>query len=108
MTVLAVLAAVVFHALLAQSQIAIDQLDGRITQAQRTYEQVRLEHAQLEAPARIVARAAALGLVNPSSPPTAVPGTSGSGTSGAGTSSASGSAGTDGWSAVKPVLGEGS
>ncbi len=105
MTVLAVLAAVVFHALLAQSQIAIDQLDGRITQAQRNYEQVRLEHAQLAAPSRIVARAAALGMVNPSSPPTAVISAAGSGSS---VTSSSVTSGTDGWSAVKPVLGDGS
>ncbi len=112
---LAVLAAVVFHALLAQSQLAIDQLDGRLTQAQRSYEQARLEHAQLAAPARIVARAAALGMVASSSPPTAVVGPSGSGASGSG-ASGSGAVGSnslgsggafDGWSAVKPVLSDG-
>jgi hypothetical protein len=111
MTVLAVLAAVVFNALLAQSQLAIDQLAGRFTEAQRSYEQARLEHAQLASPSRIVQRAAALGLVAASSPPTAVVGSAGAGGALGSSSSGSGASGfsqsLDNWSQVKPVLSDG-
>jgi hypothetical protein len=64
---------VAFHALLAQSQVAIDRLEQRTATAERRYEDARYQHAVLASPARIVARAAELGLVSPGQPPTAVP-----------------------------------
>jgi hypothetical protein len=72
LSVLTVLTVVAFHVELAQGQITLDHLGGRITAAQRAYEQARLEHARLSAPARIVARAGELGLATPTRPPTAV------------------------------------
>src|SRR5262245_1356585 len=71
--VLAVFTIVAFHALLAQSQVAIDRLEQQTTEAERKYEQARYEHATLASPERIVARAAELGLVPPAGPPTAIP-----------------------------------
>jgi cell division protein FtsL len=72
-TVIAILTAVVFHALLAQSQITIDQLGQRESAAERRYQDARLERARLTAPQRIVERALQAGLVLPDRPPTAVP-----------------------------------
>jgi cell division protein FtsL len=71
--VLAVFTIVAFHALLAQSQVAIDRIEQQTTEAERKYEQARYEHATLASPERIVARAAQLGLVPPAGPPTAIP-----------------------------------
>lgn len=72
MVVLALFTIVAFHALLAQSQVAIDNLERRTSAAERSYEQARYEHARLSAPQRIVERAKALGLVAPAVPPTAI------------------------------------
>jgi Bacteriodetes cell division protein (FtsL-like) len=70
--VLALLTIVAFYALLAASQVKIDQLDRRTQAAEREYEQARYEHARLSAPQRIVERASALGLVAPAVPPTPI------------------------------------
>jgi cell division protein FtsL len=72
LVVLAVFTIVAFHALLAQSQVAIDRIEQQTTEAERQYEQARYEHAALASPERIVARAAELGLVPPAGPPTAI------------------------------------
>lgn len=95
------LTVVVFHVLLAQSQIAIDDLGRRTDAVQRRYEEARLEHARLSAPQRIVARAAQLGLVPPDRPPTAVPVTGALPPEPDGTSTT-----FDGWTEVKPTLGD--
>lgn len=71
--VITLLTVVAFHVVLAQSQLAIDNLGRRTDAIERTYEEARLEHARLSAPQRIVERAAQLGLVAPAAPPTAVP-----------------------------------
>jgi cell division protein FtsL len=71
--VLAVFTVVAFHALLAQSQVAIDRIEQQTVEAEQQYEQARYEHATLASPERIVARAAELGLVPPAGPPTAIP-----------------------------------
>lgn len=71
--VLAIFTIVAFHALLAQSQVAIDRIEQQTTEAERQYEQARYEHATLASPERIVARAQELGLVPPAGPPTAIP-----------------------------------
>jgi cell division protein FtsL len=73
LAVVAVFTIVAFHALLAQSQVAIDRIEQQTAEAERTYEQARYEHATLASPERIVARAAELGLVPPAGPPTAIP-----------------------------------
>jgi len=70
--VLTVLTVVVFHVMLAQSQITIDRLDRRIAAAEASYQQARFHHDQLTSPPRITEMAKRLGLEPPARPPTAV------------------------------------
>ncbi len=72
-TVVVVLALVVVHVLLAQSQLTLDRLTTKVDTAQSNYEQARLQHAQLAAPSRIIVRAQQLGLVPPAQPAVPVP-----------------------------------
>jgi len=100
-TVIAILTAVIFHALLAQSQITIDRLEQRTAEAERAYQDARLERARLAAPQRVIERAKAIGLVPPDRPPTAVPVT------GELPPEADATTGTlNGWTEVKPTLGD--
>jgi cell division protein FtsL len=100
--VVTLLTVVVFHVMLAQSQLAIDGLGRRTDAVQRQYEEARLEHARLSSPQHIVERAQQLGLVPPDRPPTAVPVT------GALPPEPDGPSTTfDGWTEVKPTLGDG-
>lgn len=71
-TVIALLTVVAFHALLAQSQIALDRLDQRTAVAERRYEDARYEYARAASPQHITERARELGLVLPSQPATVV------------------------------------
>ncbi len=71
-TGLVLLSLVVFHAMVAQSQIGLERIEQRTARAQRAYETARLEYARLAAPSRILKRAAELGLVPPAAPPIAV------------------------------------
>jgi cell division protein FtsL len=73
--VIALFTIVAFHALLAQSQVAIDRLEQQTAEAERRYEEARYEHATFASPERIVARAEELGLVPPDGPPTPIPAT---------------------------------
>jgi len=88
-TVVLLFALVVVNVWLAQSQLTLDQLNGRVDAAQRAYQQALLTRAQAASPSQIIARANQLGLVAPSQPPVAVPvpaaGTSTGGTSTVGT-----------------------
>jgi hypothetical protein len=68
-----VLALVVVHVLLAQSQVRLDRLNAQVGSAQQRYEQALLQHSELAAPSRIIARAGQLGLVAPAQPAVAVP-----------------------------------
>ena len=72
-TVLTLLTVVAFNVVLAQSQLSIDRLDQKTTNAQQRYEDLRLQYDNLSSPARIIARAERLGLVAAARPPTAVP-----------------------------------
>jgi cell division protein FtsL len=72
-TVVVLLALVVVHVQLAQSQLTLDRLTAKVNAAQSSYEQARLQHAQLAAPSRIIARAQQLGLVPPAQPAVPVP-----------------------------------
>ena len=56
---------VLVHVVLAQNQLRLDRLTSRAAAAQVTYEQLRLEVAQLESPTRIVSEATARGMVTP-------------------------------------------
>ena len=60
------LALVVAQAMLVQGQQQLDELDGRISEATRRQQELRLQVAQLESPDRIVAVATNdLGMVPP-------------------------------------------
>ncbi len=101
--VLAVLAMVAFHAMVAQSQVRLDELEQRTQIAERRYEDARYEHAQQSAPQRIVERATALGLEAPNGPPTAVA------VQGRAPAAPDATSTTlRGWSEVKPTLDDGS
>ena len=64
--VAAVFGLVAFHVVLTQGQLQLDQLQGRATNAQATYDRLRLQVAELEAPERVVAEAQQrLGMVPP-------------------------------------------
>jgi hypothetical protein len=67
--VAAVVLAVVFHVILAQSQLALDRIGEATTREQREYDRRRLEVAERSAPERIISAAAYLGLVEPNEPP---------------------------------------
>jgi hypothetical protein len=57
---------VALHALLSQGQIRLNQIDARATAEQARYERLRLQVAELESPARIVATAQQqLGMISP-------------------------------------------
>ena len=90
-----------FHALLAQSQIALDQLKRRTELAERRYENVRYEYTKLASPTRITERAAQIGMVPPGTPPTPVT-ISGE----APPQSDAPSTTMNGWTEVKPTLGD--
>jgi cell division protein FtsL len=69
-TVFTLVTAVVFHVVLAQSQLQLDRLDREISIARREYEQRRLEVSTLSSPQRITQEAHRLGLELPADPPT--------------------------------------
>jgi hypothetical protein len=70
--IVALLTVVGFHVVLAQHQLALEQLEQRTDASERRYQEARLEHAALSSPRRVVERAAQLGLVSPPVPPTAI------------------------------------
>lgn len=51
-----------FHAMLAQTQVHLEDIRARTARAETRYEMLRLEHGRLTSPVRITARAAELGL----------------------------------------------
>lgn len=69
----ALLASAVFHALLAQGQQRLDHLNSQVSQAQQTYDRLRLDVDRLSAPERIVSKAQQLGMVTPSTVETITP-----------------------------------
>ena len=81
------LALVYFHVVLAQRQFALDRLQSQVQKAQATYQQQRLEVAQLGSPGQIISRAEGqLGMIQPASvsylaPAGGVPGQTTGGTS---------------------------
>jgi len=70
------IATVVFHVVVVQSQLQLDRLERDVANGQDRYEQLRLQVALLTSPERVVTRAQALGLVPSTEAPTpvAVPG----------------------------------
>ncbi len=88
------LALVTLHVLIAENQFRLDQLQQQASAQQERYEKLRLQVAELEAPARIVSAAEGpLGMRQPGSvtylpaPPTTATPTSGVGGAGAGPAS---------------------
>lgn len=71
-TVLIVISLVVVRVMLAQTQLSLDRLNGRVGAAQRRYDQALLRNAELAAPSYVITRAGQLGLVAPGQPPVAV------------------------------------
>lgn len=59
--------AVGFHVALAQGQLQLDHNRGVAAEEQARYEKLRVEVATVAAPARVLERAKALGLVEPDS-----------------------------------------
>jgi hypothetical protein len=97
---LTLLTVVAFHVVLAQNQVALDRLERRTSAAERRYEEARFEYAQQSSPARIMQRAAQLGLTAPATPPAAVP------VAGQVHEEPDSTSGTlNGWTDVKPTLG---
>jgi hypothetical protein len=104
--VLALVAAVGFHVIVAQSQLQLDRLEGEVTTEQERYQRLRAGVAALSSPDRITNRAAELGLV-PSEPPAgavAVPGRTG--TSPPPPADTTGETLATSWETVKPHLDE--
>jgi hypothetical protein len=101
--VFTLVSAVVFHVILAQGQLQLDQLTRDIEVARREYEQRRLETSMLASPQRIVQEAQRLGLVVPPDPPTylEVPGAPVPAAAGSETATTLGD-----WKKVKPHLGD--
>jgi hypothetical protein len=109
-----------FQAVLVGSQQRLDDLDRRVAAEHARYQQLRLETARLESPARIVAEATArLGMVPPEqtsylSPSAATlagtplaPDPAGlAGGSHAAEAATADEAGTSDWAEVKPFLGD--
>jgi cell division protein FtsL len=104
------LALVTLHVLIAENQFHLDQLQQQASAQQERYEKLRLEVAELEAPARIVSAAEGpLGLRQPGSvtylaatPTTATPT---SGVAGAGTDAGPAAPQGDAdWPLIKPYL----
>ncbi|HZU74629.1 MAG TPA: cell division protein FtsL [Acidimicrobiales bacterium] len=84
MTVLAVFGVVTAHVLLAQEQFRLGDLQAKAATEQARNEQLRLEVAQLQSPARVVSAAEQrLGMVPPSSVTYLVPGHAASSVNGA-------------------------
>lgn len=99
MSALALLTIVAFHVVIAQGQVSLDRLAEQTHRAELRYENVRLAHASLAAPERMLARAAELGLVEPAAPPIPVP------VEGwVPPTPIDGSATLDAWTAIKPSL----
>ena len=71
-TVVGLLTIVAFHALLAQSQIALDRLEQQTEIAEQRYEEARYEYALRSSPQVITTRAKEQGLVPPGQPPRVV------------------------------------
>lgn len=92
------------HTLLVQGQIRLDGLDAHLTVEQARYQKLRTEAAQMEAPARVVAAAHALGMVAPDDLVYLQPQSIDEATPRASTAvDAEARADTD-WSAMKPLL----
>lgn len=92
------------HALLVESQVRLDGLDGQVAEEQSRYERLRMDVAQLESPERIMADATAMGMVQPADPVWITPDRPVEEGSDAAQTPETESTDTS-WSEVKPILG---
>jgi hypothetical protein len=103
---------VTFHVLIAENQFTLDRLTQTASNEQASYERLRLQVAQLEAPARIVSEAEGkLDLVQPGSvtylPATSTQATKGGGGATVGSAPAGSVTAPQGdadWPSIKPYL----
>ena len=103
LAVLGLLGVATLHVVLSQGQFQLERLDARAGQEQERYERLRLEVAELESPARVVAAAQErLGMV----PPPGVTYLSPKGAVGDRSKANGGTAGATEWRQVKPHLAE--
>ncbi len=102
------MALVYFHVVLAQRQFALDRLQSQVQQAQATYQQRRLEVAQLGSPQHIISMAEGqLGMVQPAKVTYLTPSAGGAQASGTGGIPALGpSAGTAAGSPSQALAGD--
>ena len=108
-------ALVLFQTVMVQNQSRLDHLDTNIRDEQGRYQQLRLQVAQLESPARVVSEATQrLGMVPPPGTSYLTPSAADAAVTNAGApSAASGATSSDGlpddsgadWQTVKPYLG---
>jgi len=92
------------HTLLVQGQIRLDGLDAQLTVEQARYQKLRTEAAQMEAPARVVAAAHALGMVAPDDLVYLQPQSIDEAAPRASTAGDAEAPGDTDWSAMKPLL----
>jgi cell division protein FtsL len=100
LSAVSVFVVVAFHVMVAQSQLQLDHLNRETTVEQQRYERLRLQVAQLSAPARVASRAQQLGMV-PGGPSTFVTVPS----SGTAPPPANPTSSTEDYQKVKPHLG---
>jgi hypothetical protein len=93
-------AVVAFHVVVAQGQLDIDRIEQQTQVQQERYQELRALVARQSSPEEITGRAANIGLVEASGPPTAVPGPPDLPSP----PPASTPSTTDGWETVKPHL----
>jgi hypothetical protein len=98
------------HALLIESQARLDRLDDQVAEEEARYERQRMEVAELESPERILADAAAQGMVAPEdltwvSPDQPASAGGATGSDGVPAGSADDDLTSTSWEDVKPYLG---
>lgn len=99
---------VLFQTMMVQNQARLDRLDAQVRDQQATYQQLRLQVAQLESPSRIVAVASEkLGMVPPPGTTYLTPSATDAAANGVTAPILPGSGGTSArdWQAIKPYLG---
>ncbi|MGH9307209.1 MAG: hypothetical protein ACRD0I_10085 [Acidimicrobiales bacterium] len=65
MAIICLFGVVVAHVVITQNQFRLDHMTAQLSQAKATHDNLRLEAATLQAPARIVSTAQAHGMVRP-------------------------------------------
>jgi len=101
--VFVLVSAVLFHVVLAQGQLELDELDSRIAAERTEYEKRRLEVSTLSSPQRIIEQAQGLGFEIPPTPPVYIQVEGATVPAGSAVDPATT---LGGWEDVKPLLGD--